>query len=147
MHANGRIFRQCNNETRVANAFDLWRPCSSGLHTLIPNPARATDAIEKAKAAISGEQKRKRVAFALGHPGGSKGKEASSRLLALPAFSLVFVYRTKTKRWEGPSRLISVDGVTSTVQLHRGRRIFRSTCVKSVVSSILDDDWRATRGV
>ena len=54
----------------------------------------------------------------------------------------MLVYRTTTKLWEGPFKFISIDGETVVVQLARGRRIFRSTCVKPWIKSRLGMDER-----
>lgn len=102
-------------------------------------PARATPdpcqlqgqvTIEGLKAS-SHEQSKHRVAFALRHPSDPKGMEASRIPRELPAGSDVLVNGTKPKRWEVPYNFISVDGETAVTQLPRGRRIFRSVCMKS----------------
>ena len=110
----------------------------------LPRPARTTpspsqlmrqEAMEQAKKAVATEQAKRRLAFALRHPSSPKSKETSLALQNLPSGSLVLVYRTKSKRWEGPFRYISCEGETVVVQLQRGRRIFRTTCVKPWVKS------------
>ena len=45
----------------------------------------------------------------------------------------MLVYRTVSKKWEGPFRYISCEGETVVVQLDVGRKIFRTTCVKPYV--------------
>ena len=115
----------------------------------IPRPARMTPspsqldrqkAIEEAKKEVEQEQSRRRIAFALRHPSNAKAKEQSAQLRDLPAGSPVLVYRTTTKRWEGPFTYITSSGDTAVVQLTRGRRIFRTNCVKPWVKSILGKD-------
>lgn len=78
-----------------------------------------------------------RVSFVLMHFGGPKGLEQSQPLHDLPGGSPVLIYRTNTKRWKGPRTFISVEGETAVVQIKRGRRIFRTTCVKPPVISHL----------
>ena len=108
----------------------------------IPRPAKLTPAetqLARAKAldsamdSVRKEQAKRRVAFALKHYKGPKGKEDSNKLLTLPAFSPVYVYRTSTTRWEGPYPFIQIDGETCVVQLPSGRKIFRSTAVRRSV--------------
>lgn len=110
----------------------------------LPRPARKTpapsqlqrqQALEEASKAVEHEQAKRRLAFALRHPSGPKGKEATAALAQIPPGSRVLVYRTKNKKWEGPKwegphRLISLDGETVVVQTERGRKIFRSVCVR-----------------
>lgn len=108
----------------------------------LPRPARITPAptqlhrqrvIEEARKAASTEQARRRLAFALRHPSGPKAKEVSAQLRRLPPGAAVLVYRTVSNRWERPFQFVSCDDETVIVQLPRGRRIFRSTCVKPFV--------------
>lgn len=105
----------------------------------LPRPARSTPsptqlvrqaAIEEERKRASAEQAKLRLAFALKHPSRPKAKESSSLFHDLPSGSKVLVYRTKSKRWEGPYTYISSEGETIVVQLPQGRRIFRSTGVK-----------------
>lgn len=119
----------------------------------VPRPARASPAptqierqtaIEQAKKEVVKEQAKRRLAFALRHPSGPKGKERSERLRKLPAGSPVLIYRTKTKSWEGPFKFISIEDETAVVQLNRGRKIFRSTCVRPLVDSDLEHDHEET---
>lgn len=114
-------------------------------HTTSPDQSQRSAAIQKAVEAAETEQARRVLAFGLRHKTGGKGKEMSERLLKLPAGSPVLVYRTKPKEWTGPHKFISVRGETAVVQLDRGRRIFRSTCVKPYTESAMDgrnDDLR-----
>lgn len=74
----------------------------------------------------------------LKHRGGPKAVEASAQLRRLPAGAAVLVYRTTTKKWEGPFTFISFDRETAVVQTGAGRRIFRSKCVKPVTRSEFD---------
>ena len=112
----------------------------------LPRPARTTPSptqlqrqtsIEEAKELVLQEQSKRRIAFALRHPGIPKDIETTNDLKDLPAGSLVLVYRTVTKKWEGPFKFISIDGETVVVQLPRGRKIFRSVCVKPYIKSKL----------
>lgn len=114
----------------------------------IPRPARTIlsptqlerqKAIEAARHAAQHEQAKRRVAFALRHPSGPKAKEASAALQNLPPGSKVMVYRTKSKSWEGPFRFIDCEGETAVIQLPRGRRVFRSVCVKPWIHPIRTD--------
>lgn len=116
---------------------------------LIPRPARKVpshtqimraSAIEGGMQAAEKIQAKARIQFGLRHTGGPKGDEASTRLRQLPAGSPVLVYRTTTRKWEGPFIFISVEDETAIVQTGRGRRIFRSNCVKPTTPSALDDD-------
>lgn len=65
--------------------------------------------------------------------------EAISELRKLPDRSPVYVYREKSKKWEGPFPCIQVGGETAVVQLPSGRKIFRSTVVKPVVRSAFSE--------
>ena len=118
----------------------------------LPRPAQRTpsptqverqNAIELAKVEIQKEQASRRIKFALTHTNSPKAKEQSAYLRNLPSGALVLVYRTTTKGWEGPFHFISIEGETVVVQLHQGRRIFRSTCVrpwqKSILGKHIDD--------
>lgn len=105
----------------------------------LPRPARISPSpgqlerqlcIEAAKKAVLTEQARRRITFALKHPSSPKAKEHSKLLMDLPAGSPILVYRTTSKKWEGPFKFISIEGETAVIQLHRGRKIFRSTCIK-----------------
>lgn len=108
----------------------------------IPRPVRTTrattqlqvkTAIEQTKKAAHVEEAKRRLAFALRHPSGPKAKEVSEAIRNLPPGADVLVYHTTTKRWGGPFTYVSSDGDTEVVQLRKGRRIFRSTCVKPFV--------------
>lgn len=90
--------------------------------------------IELAKTDVSQEQAKRCIAFALRHYGGPEVEEISQRLRALPTGSSVLVYRTSSKSWEGPRKLISMKAETVIVTLPRGRRMFRYTCVKTWVT-------------
>lgn len=48
----------------------------------------------------------------------------------------VLVYRTKSGRWEGPFSFISVGGETAVIQHQRGRKIFRSICVRPYTGAL-----------
>lgn len=101
----------------------LLRPART---TPAPNQLIRQQAIEAGKQEAATEQAKRRLAFALRHPSGPKAKETSAALHNLPAGSPVFVYRTKTKSWEGPLRFISIEGEAVVVQLKNRQRIFRS---------------------
>lgn len=105
----------------------------------IPRPARTSPTItqlERARAIDAAmkeaehEQSKRRIAFGLKHSGGQKGKESSAILHELPAGSPVLLYREVTKSWEGPFQFVSVSGETAVIQTPRGRRIFRTSCVR-----------------
>ena len=111
----------------------------------LPRPARTSpsptqlvrqQAIEDAKIAVEREQAKRRLSFALKHSGGPIGKEISEKLRDLPSGSPVLVYCTVTKRWEGPFLFISVQGETAVIQLPRGRKIFRTSCIKPWTESL-----------
>ena len=115
----------------------------------MPRPARTTPspkqlerqrAIEEVKRAVESEQSRRRIAFALRHPISAKARDQSTKLMALPSGSPVLVYRTTTKTWEGPFKFISCENETVVVQLSKGRRIFRTTCVKPYTDPALSQD-------
>lgn len=93
-----------------------------------PNQLLRKRAVEEARQAAENEQAKRRVAVEL--PSGSKAEETSHILHQVPAGAKFLVYRTKARRWEGPSKFISADGATVVVQLNRVRRISRSTYVK-----------------
>lgn len=107
--------------------------------TPCPTQLQRSAAIEEARRAVEKEQAKRRIAFAIRHPSNPKAKEMSSRLRDLPSRSPVLVWRTKPKLWEGPFRFISVEGETAVVQLNRGRRIFRTSCVKPWIRSLLTE--------
>ena len=106
-------------------------------HMPSPTQIQRQQAIEKAKLEIQKEQASRRINFALRHTPTPKAKEKSAELYNLPSGAPVLVYRTTTKLWEGPFKFISIDGETVVVQLARGRRIFRRTCVKPWIKSRL----------
>lgn len=115
---------------------------------VIPRPARSTpsatqmaraEMIDRAMDEVTKLHAKMRLAFGLKHTAGPKGVEQSECLRQLPAGSPVLVFRTASKLWEGPFDFISVSGETAVVQTKRGRRIFRSTCVKPYVRSQLND--------
>lgn len=106
----------------------------------IPKPPRLGSAetqMARAKAldmaldAVQKEQAKRRVAFALRHPSSPKAKEHEENLNKLPSGSPVLVYRERSRSWEGPFSLVHVEGSTAVIQLPKGRKIFRTTVVKS----------------
>lgn len=84
---------------------------------------------------VSKIRSRIRVAFGLRKVIGPKEFEKSQPLRELSAVSPVLVYRTTSKRREGPFTFISVDGETVVLKKRKGRRIFRSACVQQFVRS------------
>lgn len=108
-------------------------------HTLSPTQMERQLAIEEAKKEIAREQATRKINFALNHPNMPKGNETSKDLTHLPSGTPVLVYRQKSKYWEGSVKFISMKGETVVVQLQRGRRIFRSNCIKPWVKSELSN--------
>lgn len=84
-----------------------------------PTQLARNTAIDEARRMIEQEQSRRRVKYTLRHPSSPKAKEMSKRLRELPEGSPVLVYRTHSKRWEGPYRSISVEGEAAVIQLER----------------------------
>lgn len=99
-----------------------------------PTQLRHVQAIELAKNSSTVEQAKMKLEFVLRLPSGPKGKEAIELLRNLPFGSVVLVYRTKPKSWEGSFKFVSVDDETAVIQLPHGRRIFRSTFVNPFVN-------------
>ena len=91
---------------------------------------RRAESIDSAMKEVRKEQAKWKISFALRHSGGPKAKEHEQEL-QLPAGSSVMVYRIKSKKWEGPFPFVTIDGSTVVVQMPTGRKIFRSTVVKS----------------
>lgn len=115
----------------------------------IPRPARKAPAADKlhrerildqAMDAVLKEQAERRISFGLKHSYGSKGVETSEELRTLPSGALVYVYRQKSKPWEGPFTFIEISGETVVIQTNAGRKIFRSTVVKPARNSELKDN-------
>lgn len=52
------------------------------------------------------------------------------RLRTFQSVSLIFVYRTTSKKWEGTYRYLSVEGEKVGFKIERARPIFRSKFVK-----------------
>ena len=107
----------------------------------IPRPPRRTPAptqlqrasvIEKCMSEVRKEFCKRKLAFALRHPRNAAAQDQERRLQKLPSGSPVLVYRTKSRKWEGPFRLVSTDDGTAVVQLKNGRKIFRTSAVKPV---------------
>lgn len=69
--------------------------------------------------------------FAKKHTHSSKGTESSVELQKLPAGAPFLVWRESSKCWEEPFKFINIEGETVVVQLPHGRKIFRSTVIKS----------------
>lgn len=55
------------------------------------------------------------------------------------------VYRDKSKKWEGPFPLVSLEDSTVVAQLPSGRKIFRSTVVKPASTISVQNSWMATQ--
>ena len=115
----------------------------------LPRPLRRTpaetqirraEALDSAIKEVQKEQAKRKIAFALRHSGGPKAKEQEQELQRLPAGSPVLVYREKSKKWEGPFPFVTVDGSTVVVQMPTGRKIFRSSVVKSS-NPVEENDW------
>ena len=109
----------------------------------IPRPPRRTpaatqvqrsEAVERGLVAVKKEMAKRKVAFALRHPRSAEAQRQEDKLRLLPAGSPVRIYRSKAKKWEGPYPMINVDEGVVTVQMPRGRRIFRSSAVKPAAS-------------
>lgn len=102
-----------------------------------PRVGRTESQIRRARAlgdafkAVQKEQAKRKIAFELRHPGGPKAKDQEEELAKLPSGPPVMVYREKNKIREVPYPLVNLDGKTVVVRLPRGRKIFRSTVVKS----------------
>lgn len=95
-----------------------------------PSQLQRQRTLEEASKAAEHEQAKRRVDFALRHPSEPKGEEATAALEQLSPGSRVLVYRTKSKKWEGLHRFVSLDGETVVVKTVRGRKIFSSVCVR-----------------
>lgn len=67
----------------------------------------------------------------------TKEKEMSTGLRNHPVGSPVLVFRTKKQGWDVTHVFVQVDGETEIVQTQAGRRIFRTTCVKTWVKSAM----------
>lgn len=63
-------------------------------------------------------------------------------LRRLPAGSLFLVYETTPKAGEAPFPFIDLEGDTPVLEMPRGRRIFRSTCLLMRVASDLPREGR-----
>ena len=113
----------------------------------IPRPPRRTPAetqirraevVSKAMGEVRKEFARRKIAFALKHPRAATAQTQDEELRMLPAGSPVRVYRTRTRKWEGPFPLVSVDNGVVVVQLPSGRKLFRSDVVKSTNTPTAD---------
>ena len=82
--------------------------------------------------AVRKEIAKRKVSFALCHPRKAEAQKQEEELRKLPAGSPVMVYRPKSKKWEGPFPMVSIDDGIVVVQMPRGRKLFRSSLVKSV---------------
>ncbi len=113
-----------------------------------PRPARNTPSatqIQRARAKdlaikeVLKEHAKRKVAFGMKHYRGPKGKEYNAELNKLPAGAPVYVYRDRSKSWEGPFPFLNIDGETVVVQLPKGRKLFRSCVVKPKYRSHLNE--------
>lgn len=104
-----------------------------------PQQLRRAEIIEQAMTLVAKIQAQRSISYGLQQNMGPKGVDQSKELRKLPAGSLVLVYRTKSKQWEGPHMFISIDGETATVQTSRGRKIHRSNCVRPWTKSQLEE--------
>ena len=128
----------------MSHVVGIWSTTETNKNHAIPKPNNRQQIIEKARQEIQEEQAKRRVSFALRHTAGPKAKEISQRLVDLPSGSPILLFRTSTKKWEGRYKFISVDGETAVIQLNKGRKIFRSTCVKPWVKSALGSNNKET---
>lgn len=80
---------------------------------------------------------KRRIEFGIRNFKGPRAFVQSAVLRNLAAGAYVRVYRKKTKQCDGTYTFISVEGETAIVQMTRGRRIFRSTCVRPCIRSQL----------
>lgn len=69
-----------------------------------------------------------------------------SDIHAAPLGSQVLVYRDVRQAWEGPFRLVGMDGETCTVETPNGRSSFRTTAVKPFRVEAADADNGAPQG-
>lgn len=92
-----------------------------------PSPATSqrAEAIRKAMADLRQLYAKRRVAEALT---ARNGPDTMSTL-ALPLQSLVRVWREK-QGWQGPYRLLSIDGTACTIDMPQGPKRFRSTVIR-----------------
>lgn len=113
----------------------------------MPRPARRTPypshiqrGIKIGKSMRSAEfaQSKRRIEFVLRHPSGPNDNDNLNHLTFLPIGSSVLVWRTSSKDWTDPHKLINMDGETIVVQLPKGRKIFQSTSVKPWTSAALN---------
>lgn len=92
-------------------------------------------AIEGAAKEVERKHAKRRISFGVRHSGSPKGIEQSDDLRRVLAGFPVLVFVTATKSWQGPFSFIEIDDETVIQQLPGGRRIFRSTCVRSWTKS------------
>jgi hypothetical protein len=90
-----------------------------------PELKRRSAAIHKATEAVRKLHAERKVSEALATRNGPD----TSRTTQLPLQSQVRVWREKNG-WQGPYRLIAVDGENCTIEMDRGPATFRSTVVK-----------------
>lgn len=84
------------------------------------------------------EQTNRRIEFWLRYKKGPYEVETSKKLRRLTAGAQVLVYRTKSKKWEGPHTIVSVEGETSIVRTYSGPKIHRLTCLRLWVRSTFE---------
>ncbi|KAK6211233.1 hypothetical protein QIS74_10497 [Colletotrichum tabaci] len=100
-----------------------------------PEITRRAEAVRKATNEIRRLHAARQVTEALATRNGPD----TSPTLDLPLQSEVRVWREK-KGWQGPFRLIAVDGETCTLEMPRGPRSFRSTVVKPYLRDAHEHD-------
>lgn len=83
---------------------------------------------------------RRKSAFAFKHKDGPNGKEISIILQKLPAGCPVLVYWSSTKRWEGPLKFLIIEREAVVVIFNRRLEVFRSSCVKPMVTPMIEVD-------
>ena len=101
---------------------------------------RRAESIDSAMKEVRIEEAKRKIAFSLRHYRGPKAKEHEQELQRLPAGSPVMVHRIKSMKWEVPFPFVTIDGSTFVVQIPTGRKIFRSTVVKSS-NPVIQTEW------
>lgn len=90
----------------------------------VPSQLEQAKVIDCAMEGTAKEQARRKMAHGLKHTKEKKGLETSRKLIHLYAGSLVLVYQTKRKEWEGSFKFMHIDGDTVIVEMNNGRRLF-----------------------
>jgi hypothetical protein len=111
-------------------------PRLSALDPPAPSIAQRATAIKKAMAEIIKLRATRQVNDALHTRNGPR----TENLHTLPIGSDVLVWRIHHKKWEGPYKLLSVQGETATLELPHGPTRFRTTSVKPYKLPTDDDE-------